>query len=315
VEARLYAEDPEKGFLPSSGRIFALRLPAGEGIRVDSGVEEGAEVTPHYDPMLAKVIAHAPTRAQALDRLSHALGETVIAGPRSNLAFLRALLDSKEMRGGIVDTGLIERNLATLAAPRPPDFAAAARAVESLVAREQARLARRARRRSDERRSPWDAADAFALSGEREVELSLSIDGERAKARVRYGAGGLSATIEGVAAADCLLVETGDALIAVRDGRQTVVRLADGAAADLDQGDAGGIVSAPMHGRVLAIEVAQGERVKKGQRVAIIEAMKMEHALTAPMAGIVAEVAVAAGEQVAEGAKLVVIAAGAGEQS
>ncbi len=312
VEARLYAEDPEKSFLPSSGRLWALRFPAGEGIRVDSGVEEGAEVTPHYDPMLAKVIAHAPTRAQALDRLAHALGETVIAGPRNNLAFLRALLDSQEMREGKVDTGLIERNLASLAAPRQPDYAAAARAVESLIAREQARLSRRAARRSDERRSPWEAADAFALAGEREVELSLRIDGERAKARVRYGAGGLSATIEGEAAADCLLVETGDALIAVRDGRQTVVRLADGEAAGLKSGDASGVVAAPMHGRVLAIEVAKGERVNKGQRVAIIEAMKMEHALTAPTAGIVAEIAVAAGEQVAEGVKLMMIAADEG---
>jgi len=307
VEARLYAEDPEKGFLPSSGRLIAFRLPAGEGIRVDSGVEEGAEVSPHYDSLLAKVIAHAPTRVQAFERLARALGETVIAGPHSNLAFLRALLDCREMREGKVDTGLAERNLATLAAPRPLDFAAAAHALESLIAREQARLARRARRRSDERRSPWDAADAFALAGEREVELSLRIDGEQAKARVRYGAGGLRATVEGEAAADCLLVETGEALIAVREGRQTTVRLADGEATDLDQGEAGGVVTAPMHGWLLAIEVAKGERVKKGQRVAVIEAMKMEHALTAPAAGIVDEIAVAAGEQVAEGAKLVVI--------
>jgi 3-methylcrotonyl-CoA carboxylase alpha subunit len=307
IEARLYAEEPERGFLPSSGRLVALKLPEGEGIRVDSGIEEGAEVTPHYDPLLAKIIAHAETRETALDRLERALAETVIAGPRSNVAFLRSLIAAPELRHGSVDTGFIERNLARLAAPRRPDFAAAARAAEHLIAREQERLGRRAPRRSDERRSPWDAADAFGLVGMREAGLCLLVDGERASALVRYGTDGPRATVEGAASADCLLIEANDALLAVRDGRQTEVRLAGAEAAEFAHFDAGGVVSAPMHGKVLAVEVKTGDRVAKGQRLVVIEAMKMEHALNASAAGVVAEVAIAAGDQVAEGARLLVI--------
>ena len=133
IEARVYAEDPESGFLPSTGRIVALELPA--DIRVDSGVEAGGEVTPYYDAMIAKLIAHAPTREAALDRLAAALDRTVIAGPRSNVAFLAALTRASEFRQGKVDTGFIDRNLAALGAvPRKADFAAAALGVANLLA-------------------------------------------------------------------------------------------------------------------------------------------------------------------------------------
>src|ERR1700729_2228007 len=117
VEARLYAEDPEHGFLPSTGRIVALEFP--KNVRVDSGVEAGGEVTPFYDAMIAKLIAHAPTREAALDKLAAALDQTVIAGPRSNVAFLAALTRASEFCQGKVDTGFIERNLAALGAAPP----------------------------------------------------------------------------------------------------------------------------------------------------------------------------------------------------
>jgi 3-methylcrotonyl-CoA carboxylase alpha subunit len=308
VEARLYAEDPEHDFLPSSGRLAALRFPEGDGIRVDAGVEEGGEVTPFYDPMIAKIIAHDSTRARAFARLGEALARTVAAGPRNNVAFLRALVAAKEVLDGDVDTGLIERSMEKLGAvAQPPDHAAAARAVEVLVKREQTRLAARARKRSNEKLSPWDASDAFALSATREASLTVTVDGVRARARVRYGAEP-RATVEGAEAAECLLVETGESLIALRDGRQTVVALADADAVDAEHGDVGGLVTAPMHGKVLTIEVSEGDSVKKGQRLLVLEAMKMEHALTSPAAGTVAEIAVKAGDQVAERAKLMVIA-------
>src|SRR5580698_6692662 len=132
VEARVYAEDPESGFLPSTGRIVAMELPA--DIRIDSGVEAGGEVTPYYDAMIAKLIAHAPTREAALDRLAAALDRTVIAGPRSNVAFLAALTRASEFRRGKVDTGFIDRNLAALGVVlRKADFAAAALGVEQLL--------------------------------------------------------------------------------------------------------------------------------------------------------------------------------------
>jgi 3-methylcrotonyl-CoA carboxylase alpha subunit len=307
VEARLYAEDPEHDFLPSSGKLAALRFPEGEGIRVDAGAEEGGEVTPFYDPLIAKIIAHDTTRERALARLGEALGRTVVAGPRNNVGFLRALVAAKEVIDGNVDTGLIERSMAKLGAVvQPPDHAAAARAVEALIQREQARLAARARRRSNEKLSPWDAGDAFALSGPREADLAVTVDGASARAHVRYGSQPI-ASVEGTAAAECLLVEAEEGLIALRDGRQTVVALVNGGAVDAELAHAGGLVSAPMHGKVLTIEVAEGEAVKKGQRLLVLEAMKMEHALTAPAAGTVVEIAVKAGDQVAERAKLMVI--------
>jgi 3-methylcrotonyl-CoA carboxylase alpha subunit len=307
IEARLYAEDPTRGFLPSTGRVQVLRFPEGEGIRVDSGIETGGEVTPYYDPMLAKVIAHAPTRDAALKRLGAALRGTVVAGVRTNLSFLRALLASQSMRDGAIDTGLIERELAKLAVPTAADFAAAAHGVEELVRREQHRIAARATRRSDERRSPWDASDAFGFAGRRDMQLNVLVDGEPTKARVRFDADGPHASVEGKAAKPTELVDAADGLIAIREDGASLIRLAGAVAVDLEHLNADGVVSAPMHGKVLAIEVKAGDRVQKGQRLAVVEAMKMEHALTAHAEGIVAEISVEPGSQVAEGARLIVI--------
>jgi len=165
------------------------------------------------------------------------------------MAFLRALVAAKEVLDGDVDTNLIERSMEKLGAvPQPPDHAAAARAVEALIKREQARLAARAMKRSNEKRSPWDMSDAFALSGTREANLAITVDGARARARVRYGYEP-RASVEGADAAECVLVEAGGSLIALRDGRQTVVALADADAVDAELGGAGGLVTAPMHGK------------------------------------------------------------------
>ena len=132
VEARVYAEDPEHGFLPSTGTIVALELPS--DIRVDTGIEAGGQVTPYYDPMIAKLIAQAPTRQAALDRLTQALERTVIAGVRSNVAFLANLGRADEFRRGAVDTGFIDRNLPLLGAvPQPRDNGAAALGVANLL--------------------------------------------------------------------------------------------------------------------------------------------------------------------------------------
>lgn len=308
VEVRLYAEDPEKGFLPSTGKLYGLKLPKGEGIRVDSGVEEGDEVTPYYDPMIAKLIAHAPTRDEALSRLTKALDDTVIAGPRSNIAFLRALANLPTVRGGKVDTGLIERETVALGtSPRSIDFAAAARAVESLVSREQKRLSLRTQKHSNEKRSPWDAHDAFGFNGTRETSYAVNIEGQRVLARVHFDIQGAHATVEGQSAVDCIVVEAGNSAIAWHCGRQTIVVPEDAIVVDVDHLDTGGVITAPMHGRVLSIDVKTGDSVRKGQRVAVIEAMKMEHTLTAPIDGTVAEVTISVGDQVAERARVLVI--------
>jgi 3-methylcrotonyl-CoA carboxylase alpha subunit len=299
IEARLYAEDPEQGFLPSTGRLVAFTPPQGEGIRVDAGVDAGDAVSPFYDPMIAKVIAHGATREAALDRLSEALANTVAAGPRTNIGFLAALCATPEFRQGGVDTGFIDRQLATLTGGRGLDNAAVACGAVRLMARDMARHAAN----RDTPASPWDATDGYQLSGPRTVPMRVLADGHAVTATAEFVAGGVAVQVEGVAAAtDARLIDAPDAVYVLRHGRQTVVRRYDVAETAIAGRDADGVIRAPMHGKVLAVMVSPGEAVGKGQRVAIIEAMKMEHALTAPLDGTVGEVAAEAGRQVAEGA-------------
>ena len=309
VEARLYAEDPERGFLPSTGRLIALKFPQGEGLRIDTGVEEGSEVTPFYDPMIAKLIAHGKSRNEALDRLAGALDNTIVVGPRSNAGFLAALCRAEGFRKGDFDTGFIDRNLAALGAvPQGLDRAAAALGTQKLVERESARIAAVFEREPDAPASPWDSGDAFQLSGARRLALPILAEGESIVAQVAYGPGGALVAIDGIApASDAVAVDAGDAVYVLRHGRQTKVSLRDLSLDEAGDDAAGGLVRAPMHGKVLALLVEQGARVRRGQRLAIIEAMKMEHTLTAPIDGTVTEIAVAADAQVAEGAKVMVI--------
>src|SRR5262252_8505986 len=183
VEARIYAEDPQRSFLPSTGRILALVVPSGEGIRVDAGVAAGDEVTPYYDPMIAKVIAHGATREQALDRLAGALDCTVVVGVRSNTGFLATLLRAEDVRAGRHDTSFIEHHLDVLAPAAPgPDRAAIAAGAAHLLARERARVAAVADDEADP--SPWDADDGFQLSGPRQTTLALEADGQAMTATV-----------------------------------------------------------------------------------------------------------------------------------
>jgi 3-methylcrotonyl-CoA carboxylase alpha subunit len=304
VEARLYAEDPEHGFLPSTGKLWALRLPEGDDIRVDSGVVEGDEVTPFYDPMIAKLVAHGATREAALDRLAQALGETVVAGPRTNVAFLKRLCEADEFRAGRFDTGFIDANLEALGAvaTQPERSAIAAGALYLLRRESEHRTA------SAGEGDPWSVGDAFQLLGRRVTGLPLMVDGVPYEPlTLAWDEDGPS--IEGVeGGADFTIVETPEDVFVLREHRQTRVGFPDPFAVDLEHLDEGGLVKAPMHGKLVAVFVAVGETVEKGQRLAVVEAMKMEHALLAPMAGEVAEIAAEPGAQVAEGARLIVIA-------
>ena len=326
VEARLYAEDPERGFLPSTGRLHTLEFGDGEGVRVDTGVEAGAEVSPFYDPMIAKVIAFGETRDEALDRLGAVLGRTVVAGPRTNLAFLKALTEAPGFRSGAFDTGFIDRNLAALGAvPRPADPATVRLAALKLVDGVWAERQGRDQARSNEAASPWSATDGFQLAAARRVSVPLVVDGERATVELVSPAPGTGRTgsIQAVfgggtsdyhddylpVANDPAFTLTRDGLFVVRDGRQTEVRRFDPFDVDLDHLDGGGAVKAPMHGKVIAVLVEPGQEVAKGDRIAVIEAMKMEHTLVAPADGTVTAIAVTAGEQVAEGAPVATIEA------
>jgi 3-methylcrotonyl-CoA carboxylase alpha subunit len=308
VEARVYAEDPEHGFLPSTGKILALEFPEQSDIRIDTGVEVGSEVSPFYDPMIAKVIAHADSRDAAIESLGAALDRTLVAGPRTNVVFLSALLRSAEFGAGKLDTGFIDRNLTALgAAPHAVDKAAVALGVTCLLARQQRPFAHDD---GDVALSPWDVADGFQLSGPRTVMLPVSADGQVVMATLSYGARGITVEVDGIpAAAGARVIETNDVVYILRGPRQTIVKLMDFEAVDAARVDTDGIVTSPMHGKVLEVLVRKGETVRKGQRLAVIEAMKMEHAVLAPLDGEVAEVAVAAGSQIAEKAKIMVIEA------
>ena len=317
VEARLYAEDPDNGFLPSTGKIWALRFPEIEGLRIDAGVVTGDEVTPFYDPMIAKLIVHGATRDEALDRLSAALGGTVVAGPRNNVAFLRRLCDAPAFRSGAFDTGFIDRELDSLTGGSEGHD-------EAAICLGALRLLDRERPASDEASSsasgPWDVCDGFQLIGRRSTTLALVVDGERRDVAVTWPApagsdvqvtcgqtgmrrlGGYRET-----SAEAF-VDRPDGVYVVAGGRQTLVQRFDPFAVDLEHLDAGDVIKAPMHGKLIAMFVAPGETVEKGQRLAIVEAMKMEHALLAPRDGEIAEIGGEVGQQVTEGARLVTLA-------
>jgi 3-methylcrotonyl-CoA carboxylase alpha subunit len=323
VEARLYAEDPEKEFLPSTGKLWALDFPEGEGLRIDTGVQPGDQVTPYYDPMIAKVIAHGATREEALARLAEALGETIVAGPKTNVAFLRRLCEAKAFRAGQFDTGYIDRNMEDLGAvPKLADAESVRLGVLRLLEQDfDSRNYRMAVQAGTD--SAWDDHDGFQLSGQRRQGFPVVVDGERVDVTVEWRdprakntkmnvvvhwGDGASRLVEDYMPRDPRhFVLTDDSVIVLSEGRQTRVSLYDPFDVDLEHMDGGDSIKAPMHGKLIALFVQPGDRVEKGQRLAIVEAMKMEHALIAPADGEVAEIAAEPGAQVAEGARLIVL--------
>jgi 3-methylcrotonyl-CoA carboxylase alpha subunit len=295
IEARIYAEDPEHNFLPSPGRILMMSLHGEEGlkgVRVDTGVAAGDTVTPYYDAMIAKLIVHASTRAQAMAGLLKELDDAVVIGPKTNLAFLRALIGSSEVAEGAFDTGFIDAHLARLGAnPHPPESAAVLAAARRLVAeRESLRPSPLAPF------DPWRIADSFELMGQRRLGLDVLIDGKRERLQP-VGAGGQEPPSQN--RQEITLFETADGIYAFAGGRQAFVQLVDPlerAAGGAEEGDGG--VRAPMNGRIVALHVGEGDSVEAGQRLAVVEAMKMEHALAAPFAGVVADLTASVGDQV-----------------
>jgi 3-methylcrotonyl-CoA carboxylase alpha subunit len=292
VEARLYAENPERGFLPSTGTLS--RLAFGPGARIDTGVEQGGEVTVHYDPMIAKLIVHAPTREQALAGLVSALDHTEVEGVTTNRGFLARLAAHPAFVGGEVDTGFIARHEASLFEAGPPDAdILAAAAVRSAEVPGDGLFA-------TPFRLNLQPATLGALWGEdgAEYRYAISADG------VQLGDG--HPTQPG---RDVVLVAAGDALEARRQGWSwRFLRENPAWAGQSASGPADGQITAPMPGKVLGLFVKAGDAVKAGDRLAVLEAMKMEHRLTAPFDATVEAVSVAAGAQVAEGMLLVTLA-------
>jgi 3-methylcrotonyl-CoA carboxylase alpha subunit len=291
VEARLYAENPDRGFLPSTGTLN--RLAFGAGARIDTGVEPGSKVTVHYDPMIAKLITHAPTREEALASLTRALDETHVTGVTTNRGFLARLAAHPAFVGGDIDTGFIARHEASLfeAGPPPADLVAAVALHHSAGGGSGAfatpfRLNLKARTLG----ALWEEDGT-------EHRYAVGADG------VRLGEGDPVQP-----GRDVVLVAAGDAIEARRQGRSWRFLGTDPAwAGHSASGPADGQITAPMPGKVLGLFVKPGDKVKAGDRLAVLEAMKMEHRLTAPFDATVETVAVTAGAQLAEGTLLITL--------
>ena len=323
IEARIYAEDPERNFLPATGRIAHLRFPeTSERIRIDTGVREGSEITPWYDPMIAKLVVRGADRARAVARMRQALAEVEIAGVTTNVRFLHAVVSSRAFGATELDTGLIERNRDTLFERRPiPHEALAAAAFAELL--EEERTARERAATSGDPYSPWHEVDGWRLNEESHHDLVFSEGGSEHTLRLLFGESGLRIVINGKTHAlsgerladHQLLVRLDERAFKARavreagewhlfyEGEQRRLSLKEELArADADT--AGGSLAAPMPGKVIKVMTEAGAKVAKGQALLILEAMKMEHTITAPTDGVVKEVHYRAGEQVLEGAEL-----------
>lgn len=284
VEARLYAEDPAHQFLPSTGRLDHFVLP--RTLRIDTGVEEGDRISPFYDPMIAKLIAHGPSRQWAIDELVGALEAVEVWPVRTNAAFLARAAADPDFGAGEVDTGFIPAKLETLVPdPAPPEGVWNLAAMAMLSADFGS---------DGEEESPWAALHGFRSNAPAAARISLCHAGV-----TRTIEAGAAMALEGVATAG-----SGNVLV-FADGQAFAFTL-PGAGGRGGAGDAlDGDVESPMPGRVIAVDVAAGATVTRGQKLVTLEAMKMEHSLTAPFDGMVIELNVAEGAQVTEGTLLV----------
>jgi 3-methylcrotonyl-CoA carboxylase alpha subunit len=329
VEVRVYAENPRRKFLPSTGRLVHVGFPS--GVRIDSGVGSGSEVTVHYDPMIAKIIAHGTNRADAIERLDRALAATEIAGVEHNVPFLRRVLADEDFLAGDYTTALIEsRGDALIPASRPEALAVAA--VAAL------------RERAGD--SPWQRGDGFRLNRRGRERLTLRYDGSTQQVQVDVTSNGYDVSVaktffavrdisvsESVSEADSAdgsgsgsehrfvatingsqvrwrIVRDGlDWYLLAGGASERVTEIEPDAASFADQGSGDGRVLAPMPGQLLSVEVKQGAAVKRDQPLMVLEAMKMEHVIVAPIDGHVTELPVSVGDRITEGSVLAVVSA------
>ncbi|MBS0241745.1 MAG: acetyl/propionyl/methylcrotonyl-CoA carboxylase subunit alpha [Proteobacteria bacterium] len=300
IEARLCAEDPAKGFLPSIGPIYAFDTPDEVGLRIESGVEDGDEVSPFYDSMIAKLITAAPTRDQAADALVQALRETVVAGPVTNQSFLAALLMDGNVRRGEMDTGSIGREIERFAARPELSGAVATGAVSWLEhLSDDAEVAA-----PSDPHSPWSVRDGFQLGVGRTERRNIVVNGKAKSFEFAWSSHGPEVVERSHHRAYAAYSEHRPGpgvLLVIADGVQTEIALPTYDATSADDSHAGDAVRAPINGKVARIFVAEGQAVAKGDRVAVVEAMKMEHVLHAARDGTIAKVAVKEGAQVNQG--------------
>ncbi len=331
IEARIYAENPAKNFLPSIGTLHHLSMPLEDGpVRIDSGVREGDAISPYYDPMIAKLICWGETREVALRAMAAALRECEIAGVHTNVEFLVRTVESNAFSSGELDTGLIERNRAELL---PTDLLIAP---EALVAAAFAIVSSETHGgRASQTGGPWGISDGWRANLTAKRTLALQCGDATHAVQIEYTRAGLAiecmgtrSTVSGSVAGKRVRMQWNEVAIDARvvrvreaqatqaasrhdklttfiHGRRFDIELHDPLAESEAGEEEGGGLTAPMPGKILAVLVQPGAEVEKGAPLVVMEAMKMEHTIAAPAKGRVTAVLHAAGEQVAEGAALI----------
>ncbi|HEV7320306.1 MAG TPA: acetyl/propionyl/methylcrotonyl-CoA carboxylase subunit alpha [Ensifer sp.] len=316
-EARIYAEDPARGFLPATGQLTTMSFPE-DGVRVDAGVRQGDRITTFYDPLIAKLIVHGPNRSTALAKLESALRACRIGGTVTNLEFLARLAAEPDFRAGRPDTGLIDRSIEQLSAPlAPSDAALALAAIVSTGALQPGGSA-----------DPWSSLGYWQIWGDASRNVAIEHTGGRASVTLAARGRDQFAVHTGTAALPVVILDRfadgaraevsgaqlefrflreGEQITLFLNGDTYVMRLPDALGAGHSSEVADDAISAPMPGIVKLIQVRPGDTVVKGQPLAVMEAMKMELTLSASRAGVVESVQVSEGEQVSAGAVLVML--------
>jgi len=317
IEARLYAEDPSNGFMPAPGPIHHLIWPeTGDGMRIDTGVAEGDVISPHYDPMIAKVICWGETRDDAREKLRAGLNKLQIVGPGSNSTFLTFLLDHPVFRDGKMDTAFVDGLDGTSYAPPPEPPKAALVAAADYVVWKRDDLSKKRAEGSHDPYSPWNLShcwrmndsshqDLTFLFGTAEETLSyhVSIFHEgKARRFVIEGEQADPATV--MLANDAAVVDTAGTITVFGFDHLVTLTLFDPITAAGEHEGSHSSFTSPMPGRIAAVEVREGENVVKGDILVVVEAMKMEHAITAPRDGVIGQILCAVGDQVDEGHEL-----------
>lgn len=306
IEARIYAENPEKGFLPSIGTLRHLGTPdavafqlggvAGAepaAVRIDSGVRQGDAISPFYDPMIAKLIVWGADRKQALARMAQALAQYQIVGLATNIAFLKRLVEGQAFSEADLDTGLIERNHDTLfPAAQAAPASALALAAEALLKAEQTP--------GDD---PWNHTNGWRMNQTYSRKLSFADEHATYDISVTYGPGGWQFSTGGQGARGDVLRD-GDTFHVFTNGAHYQLVWNDPMAHAGETEAEGGRLTAPMPGKVVAVLATKGQEVKKGAALVIMEAMKMEHTIAAPHDGVIDDILYNVGDQVADGAPL-----------
>ncbi|NKK44120.1 acetyl/propionyl/methylcrotonyl-CoA carboxylase subunit alpha [Rhizobium leguminosarum] len=270
-EARLYAENPAAGYLPSTGRLEHLSLP--ESVRVDSGVEQGDDITAFYDPMIAKIIAHGPNREAALSKLAAACASIEVWPVKSNAGLLARIAVDPDFRAARIDTGFLDRHGDSLVATEPSEIAIDTAATVLLS------------RNTDG--DPWSALAGFRIAGADDKRVRIRIGDHLHWGQSRRELEAKTVTI-------------GETTVLFDAGNAWPIRLPVASEVEASQGAGDGAILSPMPGLVISVDVAEGDRVAKGDRLLTVEAMKMEHSLRAPFDGIVEKLQVSSGIRVSE---------------